>query len=357
MNDIVPVILSGGSGTRLWPLSTHHSPKQFIPLLGSQSLLQQTILRARQTGIAKAPILVTNIAHIAQLESQLKEVACVPFRLILEPEGRNTAPAIAMATLEAPTPKSLLLVLPSDHIIKDVPAFGAAIQQAVPLAEQGWMVTFGIQPDYPDTGYGYIRSGAEISDGMHDVEAFVEKPDATSAAAMIADGGYFWNAGIFLFRADIMLEAIRTHAPDVMAAAEQALALAHRSNFAVAPDPVAFGDAPATSIDYAVMEKATKVAVVPVSIGWSDLGSWDMIHAVGERDAAENMVDGNVTVIEVRNCLLKTTGPLIATIGVSDLIVVVTPDAVLIAPRGRSQDVRRLAEKVGRPSAPVESNR
>ncbi|TNE30052.1 MAG: mannose-1-phosphate guanylyltransferase/mannose-6-phosphate isomerase [Sphingomonadales bacterium] len=355
--EIVPVILSGGAGTRLWPLSTSQTPKQFLPLLGSHSLLQQTIIRMRRADIVNDPILVTNVIHGDQLDDQLKEVGCAPFRLIREPAGRNTAPAIALAALEAPTSETLLLVLPSDHVIKDATAFGEAIRQAVPHAEKGWLVTFGVRPEYPETGYGYIRAGADISAGVQEVEAFVEKPDAVDAAIMIAEGGHFWNAGIFLFRADALLGAMRTHASDILEATVKARALGHRHGFIVEPEPIAFSDVPAKSIDYAVMEKAAKVAVVPVSMGWSDLGSWDMVHAVGERDAAENVVDGDVTAIDSRNCLLRTTGTRIATIGVSDLIVIVTADAVLIAPRGQSQDVRRLAEQAGTTPKAVENDR
>jgi mannose-1-phosphate guanylyltransferase/mannose-6-phosphate isomerase len=343
MRSIIPVILSGGSGTRLWPISTAASPKQFIALAGEESLLQQTVRRARAAGLVQAPILIANRGHDALLGEQLRSIDCTPARLIFEPVGRNTAPAIAMAALEAPSPDALLLVMPSDHVIADVPAFAAAIERAAPQATAGWLVTFGITPDHPETGYGYIRCGEAICQGVHQVDRFVEKPDSDRAARMIAEGGHCWNAGIFLLRADAFLEAMRLHAPAMLTAVEAALASATREGHRIDPDADAFAAIPADSIDYAVLEKAARVAVVPAAMGWSDLGSWDALHAIGSRDEADNLSEGEVKALVSRNCLFKSTGPRIAAIGVSDLIVVATGDTVLIAPRGRSQDVRRLA--------------
>ena len=264
--------------------------------------------------------------------------------MILEPAGRNTAPAIALAAIAAGSGDAPLLVMPSDHVIADVAAFHAAIHAALPLVEQGWLVTFGIDPHAPETGYGWIRIGEEISGGVHRVASFVEKPPRDAAEAMLAAGDHAWNGGIFLFRADAYLGALADHEPAILDACQQAMAKATRDGTRIHPQAEAFAASPSESIDYAVMEKAERVAVVPVSMGWSDLGSWDALHEISARDADGNAHEGEVIAIDTANCLVRTDGARIAIIGVSDLIVVASGTDVLILPRGRSQEVRALIE-------------
>lgn len=347
---IVPVILSGGSGTRLWPMSTPAMPKQMLALTAEDTMLQLTAKRA-QGDVFAAPIVVANARHADMVEAQLETAIASPQALILEPTGRNTAPAIALAALVAPG-DAPLLVMPSDHVILDVPAFHAAIHAALPLVEQGWLVTFGIDPHAPETGYGWIHIGEEIANGVHRVAKFVEKPPRDAAEAMLAAGDHAWNGGIFLFRADAYLNALSVHAPEMLASCEQAVQHARRDGIRVYPNAEAFGAAPSDSIDYAVMEKAERVAVVPVSMGWSDLGSWDALHEISERDAAGNahagQGDGEVIAIDTKNCLVRSDGARIAMVGVEDLIVVASGTDILILPRGRSQEVKALIEAMKR---------
>ncbi|MEG3147401.1 mannose-1-phosphate guanylyltransferase/mannose-6-phosphate isomerase [Sphingomonas sp. RT2P30] len=340
---IVPVILSGGSGTRLWPMSTPERPKQLLALTAEQTMLQLTARRAHGERFA-APIVVANARHADLVESQLHDVAASAQALILEPVGRNTAPAIALAALAAGGGDAPLLVMPSDHVISDVAAFHNAIHAALPLVEQGWLVTFGIAADAPETGYGWIHIGEEIGGGVHRVVNFVEKPPRDRAEAMLASGDHAWNGGIFLFRADTYLGALAVHAPEILAACQRAMDGAARDGQRIFPDADAFGAAPADSIDYAVMEKAERVAVVPVSMGWSDLGSWDALHAISDCDGDGNACEGDVVMLETSNCLVRSDGLRVATLGVSDLIIVASGNEVLILPRGRSQDVKKLIE-------------
>ncbi|SFP83723.1 mannose-1-phosphate guanylyltransferase/mannose-6-phosphate isomerase [Sphingomonas rubra] len=344
---IVPVILSGGSGTRLWPMSRPELPKQFLSLTSTQTMLQLTAARARGRGFA-APIIVANAAHAEEVEGQLASIGLTPQALVLEPTGRNTAPAIALAALAASHPEDALLVMPSDHVIADVPAFHAAIDAALPLVNDGWLVTFGIEPDAPEIGYGWIQTGDEIVPGVHRVARFVEKPPLDRAEAMLAAGGHSWNGGIFLFRADMYLGALASYAPEILHAAQQAMAAATRDGTRVTPQAEAFAASPSDSIDYAVMEKAERVAVVPVSMGWSDVGSWDALHAISERDEDENTQGGEVIMLDSRNCLIRSDRVRIAVVGVSDLVVVASGDDVLIVPRGRSQEVKKLLDAMKR---------
>lgn len=344
---IVPVILSGGSGTRLWPVSTRERPKQLLSLTAEETMLQLTARRASGPRFG-APIVVANVAHAQEIEDQLGEVGAAAQALVLEPMGRNTAPAIALAAVAAGGGATPLLVMPSDHVIADVPAFHAAIEAALPLVADGWLVTFGIAPDSPETGYGWIKVGEEIAPGAHQVERFVEKPPRARAEAMLADGNHAWNGGIFLFRADMYLEALGTHAPDMLAAAQTAVAGARHEGKRVYPDAEAFAASPSESIDYAVMEKAERVAVVPVAMGWSDVGSWDALHAISLRDADENVCGSEVTMIESSGCLVRSDRARVAMVGVKDLIVVASGDDILILPRGRSQEVKRLLEAMKR---------
>lgn len=342
MSTIVPVILSGGSGTRLWPMSTPARPKQFLALTARETMLQLTAARAHGDAFA-APIIVANATHADAVEQQLAAAATDPQAIILEPAGRNTAPAIALAALLAPA-DAALLVMPSDHVIADRDAFHTAIHTAAPLVDQGWLVTFGITPDAPETGYGYIKVGEPIAAGVHRVARFVEKPKRDVAEAMIASGDHAWNGGIFLFRADAFLAALAQHRPDILDACRTAMEQATRDGVRLLPDAEAFKASPSDSIDYAVMEKSDRVAVVPVTMGWSDVGSWDALHAISAPDAGGNVVEGDAIVLDARNCLVRSDGARIAMVGVEDLIVVASGDDILILPRGRSQDVKLLLE-------------
>jgi mannose-1-phosphate guanylyltransferase/mannose-1-phosphate guanylyltransferase/mannose-6-phosphate isomerase len=340
---IVPVILSGGSGTRLWPMSRPERPKQFLPLTAEETMLQLTAGRTQGERFA-APIVVANDRHAEEVEGQLAGIAATAQALILEPMARNTAPAIALAAIAAGGGAQPLLVMPSDHVIADLGAFHAAIHAALPMVNDGWLVTFGIRPDAPEIGYGYIQIGEPIAPGVNRVASFVEKPAIDRARAMLAAGDHAWNGGIFLFRADMYLGALAAHAPEMLVAAQAAMANARHEGSRIYPNAQAFAGCPSDSIDYAVMEKAERVAVVPVEMGWSDVGSWDALHAIAERDEGGNHHRGAVLAIDTKNCLVRSDGIRLALVGVEDLIVVASGDDVLILPRGRSQEVKKLIE-------------
>jgi mannose-1-phosphate guanylyltransferase len=336
---IVPVILSGGSGTRLWPMSQPERPKQFLPLASDATMFEATVARCADRTRFAAPMIVANARHADLIEAQLGGTEAT---LVLEPLARNTAPAIALAALIA-DPKAPLLVMPSDHVIADEAAFMAAVDAALPLVQDGWLATFGIAPDGPETGYGYIQTGETLALGVNRVARFIEKPDRARAEAMIASGDHVWNGGIFLFRADAFLGALAVHEPDMLAAAQRAVAAARHQGNRILPDEDAFAASPSESIDYAVMEKAERVAVVPVAMGWSDVGSWDALHTLG-RDSSGDAHHGDVIALDTKNCLLRSDGIRIAAVGVHDLIVVASGNDVLILPRGQSQDVKRIVE-------------
>jgi mannose-1-phosphate guanylyltransferase len=345
---IIPVILSGGSGTRLWPLSRPESPKQLLALTADETMLQLTARRTAGARFAD-PIVVANAFHADMVDAQLAEVESAAQALILEPMGRNTAPAIALAAVAAGGGSDPLLVMPSDHVITDVDAFHAAIEAALPLVEQGWLVTFGISPDAPETGYGWIKVGEPISGGVHRVDSFVEKPPRDKAEAMLAAGDHAWNGGIFLFRADMYLGALSVYAPEMLVAVQRSMDKARREGKRIWPDDHEFGACPSDSIDYAVMEKAPRVAVVPVSMGWSDVGSWDALHAISDCDSDGNVCRGDVIAIDTKNCLVRSeAGKRVALVGVEDLIVVATGDDILVLPRGRSQEVKKIIEAMKR---------
>lgn len=344
---IVPVILSGGSGSRLWPVSRPERPKQLLPLTANETMLQLTVRRTdgcMEASIGR-PILVANIAHAAMIDEQLHAAEVEDYRVLLEPFGRNTAPAIALAALES-DPAAALLVMPSDHVIADLSSFHGAIGRALPLVAEGWLVTFGITPDAPETGYGYIKMGEACTDLVHMVSRFVEKPDATRAAAMLAEGGYAWNAGIFLFRADAYLAALERHQPEMLTAVRASLENARRTDRHISPDPQAFAACPSDSVDYAIMEREQRVACVPVDMGWSDVGSWDSLHAISAKDIGGNAVRGQALTLGANNCLVHTDGPRVTLVDVDDLIVVVSNDEVMILRRGDSQKVRKVTEAI-----------
>lgn len=342
-STITPVILSGGSGTRLWPLSTPEHPKQLLPLTADETMLQLTALRTDGAAFG-APIVVANAAHADEVERQLAAVGAAPQALILEPVARNTAPAIALAAIAAGRGSAPLLVMPSDHVIADIPAFHAAIKAALPLVEQGWLATFGITPEAPETGYGYIQIGEQVATGVHRVARFIEKPPREAAEAMLAAGGHAWNGGIFLFRADRFLEELGAFEPAMVEAAIAAMDQARREGDRIYPDAARFAASPAESIDYAVMERADRVVVVPVAMGWNDVGSWDSLHAISDRDGDGNAHRGDVIAIDTRDCLVRSDGARVALVGVSDLIVVASGNDILILPRGRSQEVKALID-------------
>jgi mannose-1-phosphate guanylyltransferase/mannose-1-phosphate guanylyltransferase/mannose-6-phosphate isomerase len=344
---ITPVILSGGSGTRLWPLSRPERPKQLLALTGEETMLQMTLGRVSDPARFAPPVVIAAFAHAEEIQRQ---IGAGTETLVLEPTARNTAPAIALAALIA-KPDDVLLVMPSDHLIRDRQAFLDAVALGLPLAEQGWLVTFGIVPNRAETGYGYIRRGRAIAPGVHRAEQFLEKPDAATAQALLESGDHFWNGGIFLFRADAYLTALGTHAPEVLHATRRGMANRRGSERHIHPDAEAFAAAPSISIDYAVMEKAEAVAVVPVEMGWSDIGSWDALYEVGEADADGNLLAGNVVATGSRNCLIRSDGLRIVTVGVEDLIVVASGDEILILPRGQSQRVKEALDALRASSA------
>jgi mannose-1-phosphate guanylyltransferase/mannose-1-phosphate guanylyltransferase/mannose-6-phosphate isomerase len=333
---IIPVILSGGAGKRLWPLSRLGRTKQFVSLGGDGSLLRQTAARVSDGTRFAAPVIVAAEEDAEAIEAELNGLPKP--RLILEPCPRGTAAAVALAALDA-AEDDLILVLPSDHAIGDSAAFVNAVERAATAAAEGWLVTFGIRADRPETGYGYIRRGGPLHDGLFEAAAFVEKPPRETAERFLAEGGHDWNAGIFLFRAGAMVEALRTHAPEVIAAVRAALAGRREENERLKPDADAFCAAPSGSIDRMVMEKADRVALLPVEMGWSDLGSWDAVHALGPVDDWGNVLAGDALALDTHNCLVRSDGPVVVALGVDDLIVVATERAVLVTRRGESQRV------------------
>ncbi len=351
---LIPVILSGGAGTRLWPLSREHYPKQFLPLVGDRTMIQETALRSVGLPEVAAPIVVCNEAHRFLVAEQLRQVGVEPQSILLEPAGRNTAPAIAIAALAAlgrpardkgrqGTP--LLLVLPADHVLADLSAFRSAVETAIPVARDGRFVTFGVVPTHPDTGYGYIRQAAD--DGtVRSVAEFVEKPDAARAKAFIASGNYYWNSGMFLLPAQVYLDELARLDPAMLAACRKAFDAAERDLDFVRLDRSAFEACRADSIDYAVMEKTDRAAVVPLAAGWSDVGSWASLQDALPPDASGNVTRGDVVAEDSRDCLLFSTQRLVAAVGLREHVVIETKDAVMVAPKERVQDVKRLVEEM-----------
>jgi mannose-1-phosphate guanylyltransferase len=332
---IRPVILAGGAGTRLWPLSTAARPKHLLPLIGNETLFAQTL--ARSGDDFAPPIIVANQAQ----EGDLRAIVEPEARLILEPMKRDSAAAIALAAAFADE-EELLLVCPSDHHIADVAAFHDAIALARPAADAGKIVTFGIEPDHPATGFGYIAAGD--GEGVRPVARFVEKPPLERAEAMLAQGGHYWNAGIFLASARTWREELDRHAPAILEAASEGLAKAVTDGPVIRVDEQAFARSPAKSIDYAVMEFSDRVVVVPVSMGWSDVGSWAAVFDASEKGEGGNVVSGDALVIESYGNLIRSDGPRVAAIGVDDLVIVATGDAVLVTRLSHAQKVRDAAE-------------
>lgn len=346
---LIPLILSGGSGTRLWPISRRNLPKQFLSLAGSETLFQQTLRRAMALPDVAAPVVVASDDQRFLAAEQLQELGVEKPSILLEPVARNTAPAIAVGALEALArdADAMMLVLPADHLVADSDAFAQAVASALPLAQEGWLVTFGIRPDRPETGFGYIRRGNSLADGVFKVEQFVEKPPLDVAQGYIDSGSYDWNSGMFLFRATRYLEELGEHAPAMLAAAHHAYESANTDLDFIRLDAEAFAAAPGDSIDYAVMEKTSHAAVVPVSCGWSDIGSWDALWLAADKDIDGNHLEGDVIAIDTKGSLVHSHNRhLVATIGLDDVVVVTTPDATLVARRDASQDVKKVVEQL-----------
>ena len=348
---IVPVVLSGGSGTRLWPVSRKAYPKQFWPFLSERTLLQETACRAADERFS-APIIVANNDHRFIVAEQLRDAGIVAPRILLEPVGRNSAPAIAVASLLAArdNPDSVLWIMAADAAIADAEALSAALATGAAAARAGYFVTFGMQPTAPETGYGYIAKGGAVPgiEGAFKMERFIEKPDAATAIGYVADGSFLWNSGMFVFTAATLLEEMERFAPDVLRAARAALENAQPDLDFIRLDPTAFATAPNISIDYAIAEKSERAVVVPSSIGWSDVGSWNALWEVSAQDDAGNVAQGDVVLESTRNSFVRSEGTLTALLGVDNLVVVTTKDAVLVADRREAQNVKRIVDRLKR---------
>jgi mannose-1-phosphate guanylyltransferase/mannose-6-phosphate isomerase len=348
--QIHPVILSGGAGTRLWPLSRAAYPKQLLPLVSDRTLLQETAARNLSDVGFSAPLLICNDEHRFLVDEQLREIGIEPQAILLEPLARNTGPAIAVAALWllARDPDALMLVQPSDHVIADSAAFHRAVMQGLAAAQAGWLVTFGVKPDRPDTGYGYIQSGAALpeAEGVLAVSRFVEKPDLATAERFLESGGFYWNSGIFLLGARTYLDELGRINPAMLSACERAIQ-AGRDDlafFRLGDGP--FGEAPALSIDHAVMEHTARAAVVPVDMAWSDVGSWHALRGIGRADSDGNVLKGDVFAERVSNSYIRSEGRLVAAIGLDNVVVVATEDAVLVADADSATEVAGLVAKL-----------
>jgi mannose-1-phosphate guanylyltransferase / mannose-6-phosphate isomerase len=350
MTKVCPVILSGGAGTRLWPLSRELYPKQLLPMATDRSLLQDTA--GRVTGPAfGAPLIVCNAEHRFVIAEQLRQLGLQPRAIVLEPAARNTAPAVAAAAalLVRDDPDALMLILPSDHVIQDEAAFGRAIEAAAAAARTGRLVTFGITPSGPETGYGYIRRGSPLPGvaGAYGIERFVEKPDLATAKTYVTDGAWSWNSGMFLMPAKLFLAELAAFEPEMADCVQRAVAGAKSDLDFLRLDDAAFKAAPGKSVDYAVMERTQRAAVVPTDLGWSDVGAWSALWDIGSRDTTGNVTVGDVIALDTRNAYLRSNeGTLLATIGLENVVIVVTRDVVLAMAKDRAQDVKRIVEEL-----------
>jgi mannose-1-phosphate guanylyltransferase/mannose-6-phosphate isomerase len=347
---IYPVILCGGAGSRLWPMSRQLLPKQFLPLLSDRTMLQETVLRLVGLPGCEPVTVVSNNEHRFLVAEQLRDVGAGTRVQILEPVGRNTAPAVAVAALglEKTDPDAVMLVLPADHLIRDVETFHAAVLKAVAAARAGFLATFGIRPDHAATGYGYIEGGEPVAghEGVFHVARFVEKPSAAAARRFLEEGRFAWNSGMFVFGARRYLEELDRHAPEMLEACRRALEKSARDLDFVRLDADSFKACPADSIDYAVMEKTDAAAVIPVDLGWSDVGSWTTLWEVGEKDENGNVLRGDVHVQATENCYVRAEKRLVSVLGLSDAVVVETDDAVLVASKDEAQKVKDIVGKL-----------
>ena len=345
---IYPVILSGGAGTRLWPLSRAVLPKQLLPLVADKTMLQETALRVANWPGVMAPLVVCGNDHRFMVAEQMREIGITPLGILLEPVGRNTAPAVAAAAhhLKAIDPEAIMLVLPADHVIENNAAFREAVERAITLVGQGALATFGIVPKTPETGYGHIRRGEQVANcgECFKVARFVEKPDLETARGFLAEGGYYWNSGMFMFQADRYLAELQQHAPAIAASASQAMKSAYRDLDFCRLDETSFSACPSDSIDYAVMEHTRDAAVVPADIGWNDVGSWSALWEVQAKDGQGNAQRGDVYLDGVKNSLVRAESRIVAVVGVEDLVVVETQDAVLVAHKDQVQRVKQVVD-------------
>ena len=345
---ITPLLLSGGSGSRLWPLSRQGRPKQFLQLLDERSLYQHTLLRTQQLAGIGRPLVVSNDDHRFVVGEQAAQLGIQLASILLEPLPRNTAPAIALGALAqlATGQDGLLLVLPCDHSFTDTDAFAAAVQAAVPAASQGKLVTFGVVPRHAETGYGYVKAGPSLGERISQVERFVEKPDLATAQSYLADGSYYWNSGMFLMRASVYMEQLRQHAPDIASVCEAAYAGA-RADLDFCRVPVElFEPCRAESVDYAIMEKTSEAVVVPMDAGWNDVGSWPAVWELASQDENRNASQGDVLFEGSRESYVHASSRLVALVGVENLVVIETADAVMVASKAHAQDVKRLVDKL-----------
>ena len=347
---IHPVIMSGGAGSRLWPLSRQLYPKQLLPLASERTMIQEAAERVKGAQFA-SPLVVCNQEHRFLIAEQLRESGVKDPLIVLEPIGRNTAPvaAIAALMLAEKDPSALVLLMPADHVVEDRAAFTSAVEIAATAAREGAIATFGIQPAGAETGYGYIQRGeATPTKGAYRVKRFVEKPDRETAQSYVDAGDYFWNSGIFMFRAKTYLEELEHFEPEIAARCREAVAKGKKDLDFFRLDNEAFTASPSKSIDYAVMERTTRAVVVPVSMGWNDVGSWQSLWDIGARDKAGNASEGDVVAVNVKNSYLRSEGPLLAAVGVEDVVVVATQDAVLVTRRGATQEVKKVVEEIER---------
>lgn len=356
MSIIQPVVMAGGTGSRLWPLSRQLRPKQFLSFSNETTMLQQTLFRLN--GLEQQPpIIICNEEHRFLAAEQLRQANIKDGQIILEPVGRNTAPAVALAALAAiqEGEDPLLLVLAADHLIQDVQQFHVSINQSIILAEQDYLVTFGVVPTHAETGYGYLHQGQELGNGFK-VNRFVEKPDANTAANYLASGEYLWNSGMFLFRASLYLTELEKHQPEMLKACRAAMADTTNDLDFTRIDAVAFAQSPNESIDYAVMEKTDKAVVVPLDALWNDIGSWSSLWDVSEKCEAGNIYHGDVLDEDTHNTLVWSDSRLVATVGVEDLVIVETKDAVLVAHKDKAQDVKKIVQQLKEQERPEFNN-
>jgi mannose-1-phosphate guanylyltransferase/mannose-6-phosphate isomerase len=344
--QIIPVILSGGSGTRLWPLSRKQYPKQYLPLVSDNTMLQETILRLSGLDNLTDPIIVCNADHRFLVAEQCQQIDITNPTILLEPVGRNTAPAIAAAALQSlkTLDDAVLLVLSADHVIQDVEVFHQAINIASKQAQDGKLATFGIVPTDANTGYGYIKSSKENIDGVYKIEEFVEKPDLKTAQTYLEQGNYLWNSGMFMFKAAMLIDELTTHSPDIVTSVNDAVNNATQDLDFIRLDKQAFESSPSDSIDYALMEKSDNVVVVPLNAQWNDIGSWSALHDIGVKDKNSNVIKGDVVIQNITNTYINADHHMVVAIGVDNLIIVDTPDATFITTQDKAQEIKDIVE-------------